>query len=636
MKSMLAISHFDLSPTSYFAPPLYSFLVAFLSFVAPHPFAVADGLLLLVYFGVILTIGWRLYGYWITIFVTVATLAVFSKITLDQWIIPWNSSLSAALLSALFVIFFYFDTMRERWRPRSVGEWGAVALFFVCFGAMFATRPLDLCVAAPVVVSFLGNLLRARQAGDVTRSTLPYVSQVLLTAAISASIVPLLYLAFNYAVFGSPFGGYFVTAGANGYFPLTAPRKAVSILLDSSAYGEDGQSLVENFWPAMLALPVLVTSLFFAKRIVRIISLSILLQFAIYLPYADLLPANLIRYMTIHYFKWTLPWMALLAAGQLLHWLQPRGTKSGGAKAIACTIILSFLFFNLEVVVPDFAYYRDSRSSERHDILIDVDREKWFDTIDVKDGPRSFSDLMFELTYVEIDGQRLRPVADFRMFPAQWGTRIVFTRTVYGGKVRVVFAPWTKELSSGPGISRMGTQAVAFWCRIRSCRDQDFARSPTPVEVTPTVPPRENAHERMRIVFSSGGNSAAFVNHGWEKPEDWGTWTSTGLATVSVPAQNMPIERIQLEVTGVLSGLRPSQPLSVSINDCVVITRSLHFPGDLGASLMSAEVPPNCTKADASNEIAIGTDQTKSQAEVGRILDDNRQLGVGVLALSIW
>ncbi|PSO16864.1 hypothetical protein C7G41_36225 [Bradyrhizobium sp. MOS002] len=629
---MIAFSHLDFAGSEYFAPPLYSLLVAFTGFVVPSPFAVVDTLLFLSYLAVMLSIGARIYGRWITVALVVLTLAAYPKLTLDQWVIPWNTSLSAALVSLLFALFFHFASRAARWNLTSSFDWTKAAIFFVAYGAIFATRPLDVVVCFPMALVFFLKVLAANFIGASRKLSFAGFSWFCIIVAISGSAIPIGYLVFNHFVFGNALGGYFGAAGANGYFPLSAFRKAVSLLLDSSAYAETGQSLAENFWPAIIAFPTLVVSLFFAPLTVRIVSLTILLQFAIYMPYADLLPANLIRYMVVHYFKWTLPWMVLITCGQFVQWARSARGKRGGLIPVGASIGLSILLANLKVVIPDFSYYQDWRSAEHHAVYLQVDPLKQFDTIDIKGGPNSFAELMLGFQYIYVDERRLRPIADYRMFPAEWGSRIILNRPIQGNNLRVVFSPPAKELLPGAGVSRLGSQKIFLRCYVSLCVSQEFDATAVPAKA---ASPNQHKNETLRISFADTGNSAEFTKDGWLAPESWGRWTSEQRATLRFGRQAVPVTRIELEVTGLLNSQRSMQPIAVLINGCEVGRTTLNFPEDVGGNLITAAVPSSCTKTYEDNEVVIVTDRTPSPAELGTS-GDARRLGVGVQTLSIW
>src|SRR5262249_53980470 len=70
--------------------------------------------------------------------------------------------------------------------------------------------------------------------------------------------------------------------------------------------------LDHQLWLAV-ALPGIAFVVAYGDWPLRVVAAAVCIQFALYLPYGDLVPIGVWRYQGIHYFKWTFPYLALFA-----------------------------------------------------------------------------------------------------------------------------------------------------------------------------------------------------------------------------------------------------------------------------------------------------------------------------------
>src|SRR5207244_3818861 len=211
------------------------------------------------------------------------------------------------------------------------------------------TRPVDAVVGG---VIGLGLLIGYWETRRVAIESVPGISRFLLLAIAGSIVGPLLFFHFNSVVFGSPFGGYMQAAGAGGFFPADLAEKFVSIWLDGfTLYGEPNAGLVERYPWLLLSLAGLVWALMRGDGPLRSVALAIVLLFVLYLPYGDLLPNGLWRYLNIHYFKWTFPFLALFAVLLVRQALASWRLGKGRVMPFALLFGLPLLLLSLQLVV---------------------------------------------------------------------------------------------------------------------------------------------------------------------------------------------------------------------------------------------------------------------------------------------
>ena len=471
LDSVHALLKGDFSATAYFYPPLYPVVGALFAPISfGHEFFIPDALSLLVFVIVLLWVSGQLYGRWLCALTIAATFFVFPLLTTLQWVIPWTTSLSALWGSLLIAIFFWFSRKDKSWVITSPTEWGGVAGFYLTYGAIFPTRPLDLLVFFPLALLFFLKVTAANYASR-GRHPLRRVFQIVLVVGGSGLFFPAAYAAFNTCVFGSAFGGYFASVGQhNGYVPANLFMKMVSILLDSHAiYIEKGQALVDEFWPAYITFPVLVVSAFSAPLIIRIVSITILLQYVLYLPFGELFPTGLFRFWNVHYFKWTLPWMAVITVGQIITWMSIIAHRRMAWGRLAATTILCLLWFNLDLTIPAFKIFDDHRNGPKSEVTIDLKEKRLFDVLDMRDA-----NYPADLRSLSVDGSRRRPPRDFKLLYTPWGMRVVLLQPAHGRQIHLYFDPSVSGLKSGVGTSRIGSYRFSLFCRVGRCPAQSF------------------------------------------------------------------------------------------------------------------------------------------------------------------
>ncbi len=162
----------------------------------------------------LLWVGTLIYGVVIWI-VPVALFYYYPDVTLDQWVIPWTTSLSAALQGIMVAVYVGFDHKSQKFALESKSDLAFVFVFFLAYGAIFATRPLEVLVFFPLALSFFIKALWPLVISGHDRRSF-YTLRFLIVVALGGIAFPISYLMFNRIVFGEWLGGYLST-GAEKY-----------------------------------------------------------------------------------------------------------------------------------------------------------------------------------------------------------------------------------------------------------------------------------------------------------------------------------------------------------------------------------------------------------------------------------
>lgn len=459
-----------------------------------------------------------------------------------------------------------------------------------------------------------------------------YTACFLAVVTLGGIAFPVAYLVFNRVVFGAWFGGYFDNVGSSGYQLSFFLEKAVSLIRDSnSLFLEPHYALSDHFQLAFAAFPIVLATALTSLGSRGIIAATICLNFAIYFPYGDLLPYGLFNYDNVHYFKWAIPWCAVIATGQLLiwakglaarRWLQP-------TCAIALTCLFAFAMAGAKIIVPHFVYFHDITDSDTNSVSIDLEDAVQFRILDLATAPQAFEKVYLGNFRVSVDGKPKRSVRDFRVLPAPWGIRILFFNETSGRRIRLQASPNALNLSSGVGIARTGDEKVTLLCRWISCPKQDFLSPDSGIRGN-----KDQPAPLLSIPFSLHGPDS-YLTSGWSGPEECCRWTTSLAADLVAPPQSPQPYRLEAVVFSLLTPLRRHQIVRVRINGCIVAETALEFPDDTGPNLLSGEIPKSCVPAGEQMRVVFETDAVARPVDLG-IGRDDRTLGVGVASLSFW
>jgi hypothetical protein len=428
-KAAQAVSELNFRSTDNFYPPLFPWLgTPFVRWIPNHTYFIPSFLCLIVHLFGIAYIGDRWFGKLATIGTLAFLLLAFPKIWLEQWVIPWTSSGVGALSSILFLLYFRFEH-RNKWYVDNYKDWLAYAGFFLAYGAIFATRPLDVFPFLPLVAFFgFRMLLNTHSPGHA----------IALSCAtlLSGLVFPAMYLLLNYHAFGKPFGGYIGVAGGVGF--IVGPQlleRAVSLWIDSAGiYGESVHSIGGYFPVFIPALLLCAASIAGGPLFTRLVALAVVVQFTIYVAFADLTPENMFPNNVVHYFKWAIPWLLLIALGKLMAWIAERRWVP-----ILIWCGLSVCLMSIHISIIPIAT-KDQGDEAAGSISLDLEQPTSIDIIDAVGIDGGFGPFGESNHSVNVDGYPLKGFTSVRALRLPWGTRFFFPRGVEGKSIKITFA----------------------------------------------------------------------------------------------------------------------------------------------------------------------------------------------------
>lgn len=612
-----AFAQLDFSPDKHFYPPLYSLVGAiFLKWSSGHPYFVLNLLAMLWFVYVFIRYSDQYIPRWGSVALLLGT-TILSYTIFENYVIPWTSTLSVALLATGFLGLVWLREVRSGTRARVSG----LQAFFVatCLGLLVPTRPGDAVVGG---VIGLGLLLAYWQTYRVSIERVPRVSQFLLLTAAGSILGPLLFFGFNSYVFGSLSGSYMQVAGANGFFPADLPEKFFSIWLDGFAlYGESKTGLTERYPWLYLSLAGLAWVIIRGDLLLRTVALAIILLFVLYLPYGDLLPNGIWRYKNIHYFKWTFPFLALFA---VLLVKDVWSTLRQRAKWVTPTLVLiglPLLLLSLRLVI-DVAPVTTRTVNNQTNISFDLPG-KPIDFVDFKGITGGFPDVYLGEHRLFLDGHELKRVRDYRLLPMDLGMRLLFIRPVAGHSVE--FIPDQRLVRhAGPLGAQLGTYRFAFGA---------------------LKPFRQHTQHQIvidyrlgeLIEFSQQGNGGLYTTQGWSGPEAWGRWSINEAATIEMRVVNVPNQALELEFNmgAFVNGAHPCQEVGIVVNK-KEIARQKVCAGNGGEhpSPYKFKLNQELLRSDGIINIRLVTPDSISPKKLGMSSDD-RVLGVGIRTLKL-
>lgn len=436
-----ALSNFDLRGEKNHYPPLYPALGAiFLPLSGMHPYFIVN-LLCFIWIGyVFFKVASTYLPPWIVVCIFMGTL-VLDKRFFENFLIPWTTTLGAALLSfGIYLLYSVYNKLKEA--PPSLINIPMRKIFLGSFavGLLALTRPVDLLVGIILIAGAVGLMswyvLRFHE--QPFRS----IIRIVCVALAGGIIGPLLFIGFNYVAFGSLLGGYIHASSQNGYYLTDIGEKFVSIFLDGNAlYLQSNTSMIWKIPWLIIALIAIPCLFFTGDFLLVVIMIAVCAQYAIYLPYGDLLPNSLWHFLNIHYFKWTMPYLALFAC-IFLHFIYKQWTNKARFVPILSYALLAILLIALiNIHVNYYSFSAVAAASELDSKPISIDlivKNQLVDIIDVGGLTGSYYDVYFGNHQMWADGRELKHIRDFRAIQADWGIRVVLIRPLVADSIRFV------------------------------------------------------------------------------------------------------------------------------------------------------------------------------------------------------
>jgi hypothetical protein len=443
-----------------------------------------------------------------------------------------------------------------------------------------------------------------------------------LLVASGSIIGPLLFFGFNILVFGLSFGNYIQVASSNGFFLADLAEKFISIWLDGlTLYGEPNAGLTERYPWLFVSVAGLLWALIRGDAALRSVAVAIVLLFVLYLPYGDLLPNGLWRFLNIHYFKWIFPFMALFAALLIKQtWFAWR-ERTGRFLTSTLLLGIPFLLLSLHlvlVVVPVSTRTTNNQAS----ISFDLPNNK-IDFVDFKGLSGGFTDVYFGSHRLILDDKELTRVRDYRLLPMTWGVRMLFIRPLSGRSMEFIPDP---KLSSQAGILSAQIGKFSFTLGalkpFRQFVEQQIVTDYRMGEV---------------IEFSQQGNGSMYATQGWSGPEVWGRWSINGQAEIQMRLAEPTSDPLHLTLVmgSFVNGSHPCQEVGIIFNEKKIAQQPLCVgKGGEQPSSYKFVLPRELLQADGKINIRLITPNSVSPKELG-ISPDDRVLGVGIKSLLI-
>jgi hypothetical protein len=612
-----AMAQFDFAPSKHFYPPLYPAIGAFfLKWSSGHMFFVINLFSLLWFAFVFVRFADGYIPRWGSVVLLFWTTILDLRLFVN-YVIPWTSTLSVALLASGILGLVWIGEIEEGIRSRISG----LQVFFVatCLGLLVPTRPADAVVGGLIGFGLLIGYLRVRRKAI---KSVPHIGFFLVLAMTGAIIGPLLFLGFNILVFGTPTGGYIQVAGANGFFFADLSEKFISLFLDSfTLYGEPKAALTHHYPWLFIGFAGLLWVVIRGDIQSRSVAFGIVLFFLLYLPYGDLLPNGLWRYQNIHYFKWIFPFLALftvlIVKQVLVSWRQ----KEGRAVPFILLFGVSFLLLSLHFVV-EVTPVSIRANNNQTDISFELPNKK-IDFVDFKGLTGEFTDVYFGEHRLLLDDRELKMVPDYRLLPMKLGVRLIFIRPVLGRSVKLF--PDKRLIRHS---SRLGAQ-------IGNYRFALGALKPFRQLVHPEIV--IDYHVGEIINFSQKGSGELYTTQGWSSPEEWGRWSVNDGAGIQMRLTDHADNRLVLELfmSAFVSKSHPCQEIGVTVNERELARKPLCIgKGGETPSTYKFLIPRELLRPDGKINIRLDTPDSISPKTL-RINADDRVLGVGVRSLKL-
>ena len=608
------IANFSLTSANQIYPPLYSFLGAiFVNAIPNHPFFLINYIGFALHITSILVISNYYFGRWLSITSLFFCFWFFESITLQQWVIPWTTSLADGIAAALILLLWrcYINRLTEKNKKPISQQF--LAIFFLLYGCLALTRPIDMLVFAPISCGLFYLVVEDYRMRAIDFQNIVISTLIILT---STAIGLVILMVFNQLAFSNPLGGYFSMGASNGYMPSTLPTKLISILFDSQTiFVEDRQFLASRFPILYVALPVSLITIFTGPFLLRIIACSVLCAFIIYAPYGDLLPNGLFRFMNVHYFKWALPWLFLLTVGQVLTWY--RSPKRNQTLFIAGTLTLFLMLLQLRIVNRYSVV--DSRTSNR--VSISLEHTQEFNFIDIDNVKSTFNAAYTGQHLVQIDNKPLVLIRDFRVVPSDSGVRIVFNKPQSAQKVDVKFAEGDEIKVLGEmGKSHLSTVSSSLTCKLSKCHPNEK-----------TIKPGKFSHPE-HFSFGTPVIQDISFDQNWNDPEAWGRWTNNTKSNVLIKTGNREFNSIGVEFMPLLGGAYTQQHIKFMINECLIVEKTARLEDNSRRQIVRENVPEACIKPDGQQLVTIISNYVARPADINAS-PDKRNLGVGIYSI---
>lgn len=620
--SAKSFAQFDFSAKNHHYPPMYSLIGAlFYKLVPNHPFIMFNLGSFLFFAYTFLKVSRAYIGYAAALIAFTVTV-VGNKLIFEQFVVPWTSTFAVAIISVLILILKHIETNYE---IKPIKLW-ITGLFATIVSLIFPLRMIDSIVILPFCCLFLFYLYKSYPAKK-DGNKLSYLFMHSLVGLSCFSAVIILYVLFNLKLSGHPLGNYFLINMGNGYHPADLLEKAYSIFLDGhTLYIEKGTGLLIRYPWMLLSLFGIAIALLSGPMLIRVIAISIVLQFAIYLPYGDFLPNSIFRFLNIHYFKWTFPYLGMFAIYYFIKLYKNRQRKTWFRFTIAASIIS--LLFVLSVRLNINSYNQNDSDFvldiEKNAVVVNVNNNRSeLDFIDIHGISGGFTELYFGQHTVHVDGQPLKWVKDYRFLPMTSGLRVMFIRPLSADRITIDFDEKIKLPTKHvlPVLCHYNFDFLMLqsWRKINSYKHAAFYKINKPIN------------------FGSDGNAQIYLREGWSNPEPWGRHSLGKKAKFALKLEKKPSTDLLLtaNIAALINDVSPNLDVKVHING--VLSETWQFSYEPKKSIFNdygVLIPMALIDNELLLQVEFLIDEPRSPKSIG-INDDLREIGISVKQLVI-
>jgi hypothetical protein len=293
----------NFAPDGHWYPLGYPIAAApFVRVFSAHGFFFLDLACLLATYAGFLSFARRVgVGAWVA--VPIFVLTTFGYRVIGQtWAEPWTSTLNAALIWGALACATSLMPGQGPWQ-----NW-RLALLGLCAAAVPLVRPTDAVQSGIALLFVLIAGLRGRD------MRLRHIGWLIFGGALV--MVP--YAALYLCIYGFHPMPYMLAEGNIGFAFSRLGWKTYLLLIEPRPWFPTGEGLLAVFpWLPLSIAEIVLLFVTWKQPAERaglcMLALMILTYWTLYFAYVDLLPSNIWRYHVVHYLKWSLPGLGLLA-----------------------------------------------------------------------------------------------------------------------------------------------------------------------------------------------------------------------------------------------------------------------------------------------------------------------------------
>ena len=622
LQSAQALLAFNLAPDQHFYPPLYAAIAALLlPWFSIHAYFFINLVCVLWFALVFIRVCDCFVARWLGVFLFFAS-TVFPRLIFENFVIPWTTTLGVALLASGILGLVWLEEVRQHSRAH-LAKW-QVGFVAVSLGLLVPTRPVDALVGILIGSAFVIRyaILRSKADHLVAVHQMPKPSTFWFITILGALIGPALFIIFNQLVFGSPLGNYIQAASSNGFFIADLPEKFIAIWLDGNTlYGESKAGLVQHYPWLLIGLSGWLWALLTGGFLLRTLALSIALLFTLYLPYGDLLPNGLWRYLNVHYFKWTFAFFALFAYLLLFQIFQAWRAKK--AWLLPTLLLLITPIFLLSVQLRLQTEPMQWSIAPAGVVQFTLPSHP-VDFIEMQGIQGEFAHTYFGDHSLALDGKFLKPYKDFRLLDLGAGLRLLFIRPIEGKQIEWL-ADQRVVLYKAAFNARSGSYAVALG-RPALFKQKALPSTFATYELGSTID------------FSNVGLAQFYLGEGFSALEAAGRWTINDKALMRMQLKNWTrAQPLWLELTyrSLVGDAQPCQQIEISANDQVIGKESMCLKSSANdVAVHRYAIPTSAIGEDGILNIEIRTPNSVTP-KLLKINGDQRKLGIQIEQLTI-